>query len=826
MVKSEEPAQAFTVRAGAVFIITDDGEGFAEALAAELLRLGGRPVIVQHGDSIKKINKGRYQANFEVPEAAAELITAVRQYGPIAGILHLLPFQGKPDITRMKLADWRLWLRLNVKGLFNLVQAAAADLKKTAETGSGWVVSAVASGGNIGYEINKDSPCFPGNGGIFGLINTIAAEWPQIKCKAIGLEREIKTSTLTSTLLKEMATEDHIVEVAYKSNIRYLLGVKQRTLPDKSPQAINIKSDWVIMITGGARGITAEIALELAEKYSPTLILVGRSAPPEEESTETVGLQSAGELKKALINKVKHSGHQPNLVEIEKAYGKICREREMRENISAMERAGARVYYLQADVCNESSFVKTINSIYKKYDRLDGVIHGAGIIEDKLLESKSPESFDRVFDTKADSAFILSRALHPDSLKFLVFFSSIACFGNRGQCDYAATNEVVNKLAVFLDQQWPARIISALWGPWAKTGMASSEVQRQFAEKGIELVQPADGRRWLDQELTMGRKSEVAIVFGSGPWAAMGTDNFSFKDRLPLLKKINFIQSGKTTVTAERILNPKEDLYLNDHVLDKNPVLPMVMAMELMAEVVQQNWSDMYVTSIHSLKVFKGIVVDEDEKKILINASPVNSTADGDGIFEVEAKISPTDNAIRPFYKCIVCLKKKGPTPPDFDYSVFDNLDTFPMPVQDLYLKWLFHGACFQGITTIEGISEQAVCGTLKSIPPAVCLAETPENKNWLLDPVILDSSLQLVILWKRHYQDMTPLPFAIKRYRKFAPFTSGLIHCCVQLENSNKGQLVKADMFFLDDENRLLAMLEGVEASCSKSLNRLAGNS
>jgi NAD(P)-dependent dehydrogenase (short-subunit alcohol dehydrogenase family) len=148
-------------------------------------------------------------------------------------------------------------------------------------------------------------------------------------------------------------------------------------------------------------------------------------------------------------------------------------------------------------------------------------MHGAGVIEDRLLVDKVPESFDRVFDTKVTSAFVLSRTLRPEALKFLVFFSSVAgrC-GNRGQSDYAAANEVMNKLAIVLDHQWPGRVVSINWGPWARTGMVSAEAQRQFAARGIPLIEPQAGRRALDSELRYGQKGEVEVILGSGPWEA------------------------------------------------------------------------------------------------------------------------------------------------------------------------------------------------------------------------------------------------------------------------------------------------------------------
>src|SRR5690606_1071695 len=240
-----------------------------------------------------------------------------------------------------------------------------------------------------------------------------------------------------------------------------------------------------------------------------------------------------------------------------------------------------------------AAFGGLIEAIYKTHGRVDGVIHGAGVIEDKRLEQKSDDSFDRVFETKTRSAFTLSRKLRPDSLKFLVFFSSMAGrFGNRGQSDYAAANEVLNKLAIVLDRKWPARVVAINWGPW-QTGMVSPEVQRQFAQRGVQLIPPADGARVLDEELRKGTGGEVEIVLGDGPWKHLiaETAPSAAPGTLPLIVDPPRVVSGGA-VEIIRTLNLHEDLYLSDHELDGKPVLPLAMAMELAAELVQEAWPE------------------------------------------------------------------------------------------------------------------------------------------------------------------------------------------------------------------------------------------
>jgi NAD(P)-dependent dehydrogenase (short-subunit alcohol dehydrogenase family) len=195
------------------------------------------------------------------------------------------------------------------------------------------------------------------------------------------------------------------------------------------------------------------------------------------------------------------------------------REREIRATLTALREAGSPVDYVSVDVRDEAAFTAAIAAIYDRHGRLDAVIHGAGVIEDKLIGDKTPQSFDRVVLTKADSAFVLARALRPDTLRALVFMASVsATYGNRGQADYAAANGVLNGLASMLSAQWPGRVVSMNWGPWDKVGMVTPEVRRQFLENGIHLVPPDAGAEAVLCEMSAGGRADPVVVIGDGPW--------------------------------------------------------------------------------------------------------------------------------------------------------------------------------------------------------------------------------------------------------------------------------------------------------------------
>jgi malonyl CoA-acyl carrier protein transacylase/NAD(P)-dependent dehydrogenase (short-subunit alcohol dehydrogenase family) len=503
-------------------IVTDDGRGIAEDLSQKLKSNGYKVALIRYGETLEGTKQDWYELQDNSAGSIARLVETIKKrQGSIGGIIHLLPLSQWPLYEEIDMAGWQERLRLEVKTLFHLLKSLKNDLNQAAKDGGGCVVSATGMGGNFASGSSPDkNDFFPGHGAITGLLKTLDIEWPEVRVKAVDLYLSEPASDLADHLMAEIHIDDGLVEVGYDGSRRLRLDLQEKPIVNRVENMLKINSSWVFLITGGARGITAEVAGELARRYQPIMVLAGRSPlPPEKEPEETAGLTLPEELKAALIAKMKRQGERSALAEVETAYKQLCKEREIRSNLEAIRRAGAKVEYHQVDVRDEKSFGDLIDSICRKYGRLDGVIHGAGIIEDKLFIDKKWESFERVFGTKTDSAFILSHKLDPETLKLLVLFSSVAGrFGNRGQCDYAAANEVLNKMAVYLDKRWPGRVMSINWGPWEKSGMVSTEMQKEFARRGVQLIPLAVGPRKLDMEILKGQKGEVELVLGDGPW--------------------------------------------------------------------------------------------------------------------------------------------------------------------------------------------------------------------------------------------------------------------------------------------------------------------
>jgi NAD(P)-dependent dehydrogenase (short-subunit alcohol dehydrogenase family) len=305
---------------------------------------------------------------------------------------------------------------------------------------------------------------------------------------------------------------DRRVEIGYFRGERRALSPRPSALANGgAPPAIEIGPGSVVLVTGGARGITALVATELAKRFRCTLELVGRTPLLEAEAdAELAAAREAMTLRKLLA--ARRPGAVPAEIELE--VRGLLAQREIRATIEAIREVGPEVRYQAMDVRDEEAFGRLIQEIYERRGRLDGVIHGAGVVEDKFLRHKTESSFARVFDTKVRPALVLARHLRSD-VRFVVFFSSvIGAFGNRGQGDYAAANDALDKLALRLNEELPGRVVSIEWGPW-DAGMVTPELRREYERRGIGLIPAPAGIESFFAELAHGSKDDAQVLIAN-----------------------------------------------------------------------------------------------------------------------------------------------------------------------------------------------------------------------------------------------------------------------------------------------------------------------
>ncbi len=809
-------------------LITGEDHDLALEISRRLREAGAHPMVVCPPGRCAG-GEGHVELDAATAEGAAAAVRAARDaFGSVSALVHLAAPASDPPLERMDLSAWRARLRGDVKSFFHLAKAAAADLHEAAKAGEAVVLAVSALGGRFG--LCGESGASPAAGGLAGIIKTLVLEWPGIRCRLVDMDGSRPAAERAACILEELQAGDAEPEVGRAGGKRWLFRARPAPIHGSPDVPVEIGPSDVLLITGGARGITAEAALRLATiGGGPVLVLAGRSPLPDpEEGEATRGLDSAREIKAALIEEMRRAGAPISLQAVERAWERLVRDREIRANLRRLKETGARVEYHAVDVRDEAAMAALMGSIRARHGRLDGVVHGAGIIEDKLIVDKSPDSFDRVFDTKADSAFILARHLPLDSLKFLVFFASVSGpFGSRGQGDYAAANEVVNRLAARLGAASRCRIVAINWGPWGSSGMADPGVQKQFLERGVQIIAPRDGTSMLEREIRAGSGSTVVI--GGGPWRI---EEHGREDRpgagggvteLPLLAGIGLLRGLGEAVEIVREFDVTKDLYLFDHCLDGSPVVPAAMAMELMAEVAQMGWPDLHVTGLRDLRVLKGMIVDDGPREVRLTARAAAEPPHDRFGADVSVEIADARQGGQRYYRATLELADRLPGPEPYTLPFEAELEPFGVTIEEAYSRYLFHGPLFQGIAKIHGICRKGMVATLVPSSPAACLSARPAGA-WLIDPVIFDSGLQMVILWARRYLDVTPLPSRYSRYARFAPLTGGPIRCDLHVSARTSESLFFIDLHFLDGRGRVLGRLEGMECPGSKAFNRLAG--
>ena len=110
--------------------------------------------------------------------------------------------------------------------------------------------------------------------------------------------------------------------------------------------------------------------------------------------------------------------------------------------------AGSEARYIALDIRDRAAVAQSLDEVRGDWGPIAGLVHGAGVLADKLIAELTPERFEAVFSTKVEGLEALLDATRKDPLRFIALFSSVAARnGNPGQAAYAMANEVMNRVA-------------------------------------------------------------------------------------------------------------------------------------------------------------------------------------------------------------------------------------------------------------------------------------------------------------------------------------------------------------------------------------------
>jgi len=569
-----------------------------------------------------------------------------------------------------------------------------------------------------------------------------------------------------------------------------------------------VSEDSVVLVSGGARGITASCVIKLAEKARCKFILLGRSSaqiPPVDFSVD--GCDDI-ELKRRIAADFIAKGEKPAPVQIQKVFSAIRSSQEIGSTLNAIEHAGGKAEYLRLDVA-DPGLIEKLSGPVSRFGPVSGIIHGAGALVDRLIEKKTENDFETVYTPKVSGLDNMLRCVDVERLDFLVLFSSIVgFFGNIGQSDYAIANEILNKSAYQLNHRLPnCHVISINWGPW-DSGMVTPELKKMFESRHVDVIPTDVGARMLVDVLMAGGNSNnngnIQVVVGGAP-----------------VRLASFGNPDLRQYQIRRQLKADDNPFLYDHMIGGSPVLPATCAAAWAVYSCEQLYPGYRFFSLEQYRVLKGIVFDDNlaDEHVL----ELKETSKSDEKIDFEVVIwSHNKNGRKVYhYSLKVTLLRETPISPV--YQLENGLEFQPIQGSELYRNGtLFHGPSFQGVEKVLHLSRGKL--VMEVVLPHLEDRIQGQFPAYTANPFIYDAIVQCVLIWAQYFYQAPCLPSSLRKLEQYKPIPFG-VPCRVTMEvESQSGTSVVGNIIVQDSQGGIYIRLDGLEGTISPFLNRFIG--
>jgi acyl transferase domain-containing protein/NAD(P)-dependent dehydrogenase (short-subunit alcohol dehydrogenase family) len=704
-----------------------------------------------------------------------------------------------------------------LKDAFAMTKHLAKNLLDSAVQGDSLFATITRLDGAFGYKgLGIANPL---QGGLAGLAKTASLEWENVCCHAIDVAPDWKDNKeIAKAVVDELLNPDSSapVEIGLDSGSRFTLELEASPYPQGE---INLDPGDVVVISGGARGVTAHAAHALAKHAKPTLVLLGRSPHPTPEPEWLAGVYDEASIKKAIFEN-EFGGNNASPIQIETSYKTHLANREIMKNLEKMRLAGSTVLYYPVDIIDFRQVKSILDDVRSSHGPVKGIIHGAGTLEDRLIIDKTMEQFEKVFDTKVKGLNVLLEATKLDTLKYLVIFSSVtARIGNNGQVDYAMANEALNKVAQQESIRQPdCKVISINWGPW-DGGMVCSALKLKFEKCGVDLIPMDAGAMCMIYEMMGDKSLPVEVVIGANIIADQDKDKIktvSCKQEQPIVLK----KKEQLSLTLQREIDVDRYPILGAHILDGKPVVPFALIAEWLGHGALHENPGLFLHGLDDMRIFHGIKLDHE--KILIRLLAGKASKKG-STFEVNVEIRDgIKNNVEVIHsKATAILKDKLDEPPSFNISEHIGSNSYSRSIDEIYEKILFHGLELRGIKEIIGYSSRGIAARISSAPSPAKWMKDPLRSKWISDPLILDSAFQMAIIWCFEEMSLVSLPSYSASYRQYRNnFPSDGVKAVLEVKEVTNRKM-KGDFTFLDADDVVVAQLTGYEAVMDPSLSK-----
>ncbi|MBL1198715.1 MAG: SDR family NAD(P)-dependent oxidoreductase [Nostoc sp. GBBB01] len=802
----------FTLADGHIALLTDDGSVTTAKLAEILYKHGWKVVVLSFPQSLipgqlplpEEINRV-VLADLTEEHLQQQLTAIATNYGQIAAFIHLNPSNHKDSDNHVRYLESE---KAILRHVFLIAKYLKEPLNQAATQGRSCFVTVARLDGQFGLGQKTNFGAI--GAGLFGLTKTLNQEWESVFCRAIDLSPDLDPQTSAQYILGELQDPNLlVVEVGYgpqgRSTLVQATGEEFSPMTAVAPLGETPRPHYlpntqsVFLVSGGAKGITAQCVIELAQRYQCKFILLGRSAAGA-EPVWTEGYLSEADLKKRIMEDFIARGDKPTPAMVQKRFNAISSSREIAATLQAIEQAGGEAEYLSVDVTDGLSLAEQVTNVVERFGTITGIIHGAGNLADKRIEKKSLQDFETVYAAKVKGLENLLQCVSPNQLNHLVLFSSVVGFyGNVGQSDYAIANEILNKSAHLFKLNYPhCHVVAINWGPW-DSGMVSPELKQAFAERNIETIPIEIGTKMLADELASANQQIVQVVIGS-----------------PLVYIPDKLSSELKTFRIHRHLTLAANPFLQDHVIAGYPVLPATCGLLWIANTCEQLYPGYKAFSCTNYKVLKGLIFDEN--------LPTEYTLDlrevaKNGISEIDfdAKIwsKTPEGKIRYHFSSQMKLKREIPDAPIHEFINLSQDDQITATTSSLYQNGtttLFHGATFQGVKSVLNANLDKI--TIECYLPKPKEQQQGQFPVQTFNPYIADVEIHAFWIWSQHFHQVACLPSEITTFEQFlpVPFDETFYVSC-QIKSKTESSLL-VDVIAHDAQGKIYTQMLGAKGT------------
>ena len=513
-------------------------------------------------------------------------------------------------------------------------------------------------------------------------------------------------------LAEALATRGYS-EARYSSDGRRLQPVLRPLVLEQDECELPLTTDDVIIVTGGARGITAECALRLGRESGARLAIFGLS----------------------------HA----------EADGEIV------SNLERMKAAGIDFRYYSVDVTDAAATREAVREVEKDIGPVTAILHGAARNVPCLIENLNSESFSETLAPKVRGAQNLLATINPDRLRLLITFSSvIARTGLPGEAHYGLANEWLTRLTEDWQTAHPhCRCLAIEWSVWSGVGMgARLGTVDELAHRGITPIPVEKGLDSLRRLLC--RKSTNVAVVVMGRLRDMPTLEVE-RPELPFLRFLEKprVYYPRIELVIDAELSTATDPYLDDHMFRGERLLPAVLGMEAMAQVCMALTETNEPPAFEHVRFERPVVIGEGGTNTIRIAALVRAP----GCIDVVLRSSETNFQIDHFRA--VCRVENAPLQEPERRTMCINTRAIVDPEHDLYGRVLFHRGRFRRLREYRALRARECSAEITPDGTTTWFARYLPGGLVLGDPGARDAAIHAV---QACVPQITLLPVGVER--------------------------------------------------------------